>query len=260
MRRYRSNRLHPMVATKELTLALMETTYAIYGDVSIQNVIRLVSGPRLILREDTIDDVTKKITGIQNSAAGTDISKLLTVAAILAPLLGKLFMVAGVASQVYKLSSFMTTQSIRTVHFLLKGKESLAYKDWLNKKEAKLKLRYEDQKDVEKKLSKSYLIRLTDMVTKASQATLGNMDPRLKLGVVLIALIIAGLPFGITQKIFNMLKKAVKFGFKVAKAAAIWLFTFIRHLLFGKNQADIQKEEEEARKEEEFLKSLEGEE
>jgi hypothetical protein len=40
----------------------------------------------------------------------------------------------------------------------------------------------------------------------------------------------------------------------------MWLFTFIRHLLFGKNQADIQKEEEEAKREEEFLKSLEGEE
>jgi hypothetical protein len=57
-----------------------------------------------------------------------------------------------------------------------------------------------------------------------------------------------------------MLKKAVKFGFKAAKAAAVWLFTFIRHLLFGKSQRDIQKEEEDAKREEEFLKSLEEEE
>jgi hypothetical protein len=250
-----------MVATKELTLALMETTYAIYGDVSTQNVIRLVSGPRLILREGVADSLSGAISGVQKSATGGDIMKLVQVAMVLAPVVGGIITTAKVGAQVFKISSFIMTHSTRTVRFLLKGKESIAYKDWYKNKLAKLNLRYgDDPKLVQDKLNKSYLIKLTDMVTKASHATLGDMDPRLKLGIVLIALLIAGLPFGITQRIFNMLKKAVKFGFKAAKAAAVWLFTFIRHLLFGKSQADIQKEEEEARKEEEFLKSLEGEE
>jgi len=261
MRRYRSNRLHPMVATKELTLALMETTYAIYGDVSIQNVIRLVSGPRLILREGVADALSGAVSGVQNSAAGADIGKLIQVAMVLAPVLGAIFTTAKVGGQVYKLSSFMMTHSTRTVRFLLKGKESKAYQDWYKNKLVKLNLRYGDDPElVQDKLNSSYLTKLTDMVTKASHATLGDMDPRLKLGIVLISLIIAGLPFGITQRVFNMLKKAVKFGFKAAKAAAVWLFTFIRHLLFGKNQGDVQKEEEDAKREEEFLKSLEGEE
>jgi hypothetical protein len=249
-----------MVATKELTLALMETTYAIYGDVSTQNVIRLVSGPRLILREGVTDALSGTISGVQKSAAGADIGKLIQVAMVLAPVVGSIITTAKVGSQLFKISSFIMTHSTRTVRFLLQGKDSKAYKDWVRRKSRVLKMRGDTDVAIQNKINKSYLTKLIDIVTKASHATLGDMDPRLKLGIVLIALLIAGLPFGITQRIFNMLKKAVKFGFKAAKAAAVWLFTFIRHLLFGKSQRDIQKEEEDAKREEEFLKSLEEEE
>ena len=280
MRRYRSNRLHPMVATKELTLALMETTYAIYGDVSIQNVVRLVSGPRLILREGVADALSGAVSGVQNSAAGADIGKLIQVAMVLAPVIGAIFTTAKVGSEIYKIGSFTMTHGTRTMGLLLHGKESPLYKDWFNKKKAKLlktnyqlrKLQDEMLENPTLKKTNTELINnavngkifstLVDKVTNLSHKipVFGDMDPKLKLVTIVITLLLAGLPFGITQRIYNMLKKAIKFGYKAAKAAVKWLITFIRHLLFGKSQGDVQKEEEDAKREEEFLKSLEGEE
>jgi hypothetical protein len=259
MRRYR-NRLHPMVATKELTLALMETTYAIYGDVSVQNVIRLVSGPRLILKEGFADALPGAISGVQKSAAGADIGKLIQVAMVLAPVLGSLFTTAKVGGQVFKLSNFIRVHATRTMRLLLQGKKSKVYEDWMARKIKTLSKIGDTEDVIIEKLNRSFFTKLIDNVTKASHTVLGDMDPKYKVAIVAIALLLAGLPFGITQRIFRMLKKAAIFGFKAAKAAVVWLFTFIRHLLFGKSQKDIQEEEEEVKREEEFLKSLEDQE
>jgi hypothetical protein len=144
--------------------------------------------------------------------------------------------------------------------FYYKGKKSKVYEDWMISK-VKTLSKIGDKEDVIiEKLNRSFFTKLIDNVTKASHTVLGDMDPRYKVAIVAIALLLAGLPFGITQRVFNMLKKAVKFGFKAAKAAAVWVFTFVRHLLFGKSLADVQKEEEDAKREAEFLKSLEEEE
>jgi hypothetical protein len=264
MRRNRIQRLHPFVATKELTLQLMEATYVIYGDVSTKNVIRLVSGPKLILKEQDVKDVMEKA---KKTAVAPDINKLITTALVIAPALGTLFTAAKGASMAFKLSNFIRKNSIRTMGLITKGRESNLFEDWQNKtlrdlllvdEKARNAAKSGDNATLEKMVSERMFAKLVDKTTNLSHKALGDMDPKLKIAIIAIALLIAGLPFGITQRIFNMVKKAVAFGFKAAVAIVKWLFTFIRHLLLGKSQGDIQKEIEDAKKEEEFLKSLEA--